>query len=81
VIPVVGVISGTSVSVAIGTGVRAIGVRVSAEDGGVGVRPAAGVNGMQAGARSRVAIYQKYSKALLFIFYLLQLGYLTLNNP
>jgi hypothetical protein len=60
--------SGTSVSVAIGVEVRAIGVRVSAEDGGVGVGPAAGVKGMHAAAMSRVAIYEKYSKALLFIF-------------
>ena len=78
VVPVVGVISGASVSVAIGVGVRAMGVRVLAEDGGVSVGLRVGGNGMHAAASSRAAIYEIYSKTLLFIFYLHQIGCLPL---
>jgi hypothetical protein len=64
---VVGVSSAAGVSVE--AGAKAVGVRVLSGGCGVPVGPAgaAGVSGAHA-AKSRVTMYKKYGKVLLFIF-------------
>jgi hypothetical protein len=56
----------SAAGVSVEAGAKAVGVRVLSGGGSVPVGPA-GICGTHA-AKSRVAMYKKYSKVLLFIF-------------